>query len=174
MIKKLKELNVFLNRIDKSAAHSVGRLIRKSSGPYDAIMPYERYPEDQEGSWDPNDYSNVDIGAPDTQSTTGIEMSPDAGGLVSTEEMDGIKAYLRSFQQENGGIYSFMSAMPISSPDNDGRKVWRVFSEFKSDPIDVPTKETIEWEMWEVYPGEYGYGSSVQVPGTDMRIYGEA
>lgn len=40
---------------------------------------------------------------------------------------------------------------------------------------DPETGDVATMEMWEVSPGEFGYGSpvSVQIPGTDRWLYGE-
>lgn len=173
----LAKLYRYLLTVDKSAAISVARHFRKiSADPFDAPKLWEIYPEDLEGSWDTSKYFKEETETPMGQSTTGIELLPDSGGEVSPEEIEGIKALLRFFQDRDGYMaYDFQSAWRISPPDNDGRKVWRVLTDFRTiDPQDVPERGTLEWEVWEVYPGEYGYTSSVKIPGTNRRIYGEA
>lgn len=173
----LRNLYRYLLTVDKSAAISVSRHLRKTSAdPYDAPELWEMNPEDQEGHWDANKELPFEIEVPKGNTTTGIELLPDSGGEVSSEEIEGIKAFLRSFDDEEKYLaHDFQAAWRISSPDNDERKVWRVLTDYRTvDPSDVPERGAIEWEMWEVYPGEYGYESSVEIPGTDRRIYGEA
>lgn len=173
----LAKLYKYLLTIDKSAAISVRRHFRKiSADPFDAPDLWEINQEDQEGEWDIGKYLPEGSEVTMEKSNTGIELTSDSGEEVTSEEVEGIKALLRFFQNRDGYMaFDFQSAWRISPPDSDGRKVWRVLTNTRPiDPADVPTKDTLEWEMWEVYPGEYGYTSSVQIPGTDRRIYGEA
>lgn len=43
----------------------------------------------------------------------------------------------------------------------------------KSTPMD-PTNLNVEWVLWEVNPGDYGFESAAEIEGSESRLFGES
>lgn len=166
MLDKLAQLYRYLYKKDKSAALSVARQMRKiSTGPFDAPQNWELYPEDAEGSWDSKKYFDEELEGLQTEEFE----------LPETPVTQAIRNYINSAHPELGE-YTIKRIIPLPpEEDSDDRDAWRVITEYKANqPIDIPEVSVVEWDIWEVYPGEYGFNNSVEIPGTDRRIYGES
>lgn len=95
------------------------------------------------------------------------------------EVKSSVRKYLDKSEKENSyeskdgekGSYNIIS---ISEPTlMDGKRGWVVITEFiRNEPNSFP--EPIEWEMWEVDKGDYGYSAGVEIPGSKYRLYGES
>lgn len=183
MIEKLSRLKNFLSLMDKSAAISVGIMMKKATSPYDAPELWELNPRDQEGEWvfEEDDLPTEEVTSPD-KTMQG----------VTEEELEGIKRYLREValrdNQDSPPVYEIQKIRRITSHEQsdfldekdqdflDERRFWVVDTKYKiTDPMEPPVRnENVEWHIWEIKPGEYGYEASVELPESKIRIYGEA